>query len=95
MNVRRVIVNNPHMLVPWYLMSSYMYYKNNKNIISDTDFDWICSKLYDKWDTVEHLHKSLIHKESLKAGTGYHIRSYPDRVKSAAMLYWQKYCKGK
>ena len=72
------------MLVPYYLMHSYIYYVMGENIIKDTEYDRICNMLYKKWDKVDHFHKHLCNKESLIAGTGYDL-VYPERVKSAAI----------
>lgn len=80
---------NSNLLVPYYLMSSYMYYINDVNMFKDWEYDDICKKLYDEWDNVEHRHKHLIDKDSLKAGTGYYLKEadYPEMTKSAAWYY--------
>lgn len=75
--------DNPNMLVPYYLMHSYLYYVKGENIIEDSEYDRICKNLYEQWDTVTHYHKHLCDKDSLTAGTGYHL-VYPERVKHAA-----------
>ena len=77
--------NNPNMLVPYYLMYSYAYYKENESLISDTEYDDICKQIIEKWDNITHWHKSLLTLDALKAGTGYDIE-YPNRVISAAKL---------
>ena len=69
--------NNPNMLVPYYLMYSYAYYKENESLISDTEYDDICKQIIDKWDNITHWHKSLLTLDALKAGTGYDIE-YPN-----------------
>ena len=81
--------NNPNMLVPYYLMYSYAYYKENESLISDTEYDNICKQIIEKWDNITHLHKSLLTLDALKAGTGYDIE-YPNRVISAAKLLIKK-----
>ena len=81
--------NNPNMLVPYYLMYSYAYYKENESLISDTEYDDICKQIIDKWDNITHWHKSLLTLDALKAGTGYDIE-YPNRVISAAKLLIKK-----
>ena len=75
---------NPNMLVPYYLMYSYAYYKENESLVDDTEYDQICRELIEKWDTITHWHKPLLSLESLKAGTGYDIK-YPNRVVAAAI----------
>ena len=81
--------NNPNMLVPYYLMYSYAYYKENESLISDTEYDDICKQIIEKWDNITHWHKSLLTLDALKAGTGYDIE-YPNRVISAAKLLIKK-----
>ena len=81
--------NNPNMLVPYYLMYSYAYYKENESLISDTEYDDICKQIIEKWDNITHWHKSLLTLDALKAGTGYDIE-YPNRVISSAKLLIKK-----
>jgi len=80
----RPYLTNPNMLVPYYLMYSYAYYKENESLVDDTEYDQICRELIEKWDTITHWHKPLLDLESLKAGTGYDIK-YPNRVVAAAI----------
>ena len=80
----RVWEKNPNMLVPYYLMFSYLYYEKNISLIEDTEFDKLCQILLEKYDSVEHMHKHLVSKESLTAGTGYDI-VYTNMIKNSAM----------
>ena len=80
----RPYLTNPNMLVPYYLMYSYAYYKENESLVDDTEYDQICQDLITNWDTITHWHKPLLDLESLKAGTGYDIK-YPNRVVGAAI----------
>jgi len=77
-------LTNPNMLVPYYLMYSYAYYKENESLIEDAEYDQICQDLITNWDNITHWHKPLLDLESLKAGTGYDIK-YPNRVVGAAI----------
>ena len=77
-------LTNKNMLVPYYLMFSYAYYKENESLITDSEYDQICQDLITNWNDITHWHKSLLNLESLKAGTGYDIK-YPNRVVSAAL----------
>ena len=77
------------MLVPYYLMYSYLYYEKNESIVNDAEYDMICKRLYDEWENVEHYHKHLVDRDSLIAGTGYTI-VYNERIKGAAMHFLQK-----
>jgi len=72
------------MLVPYYLMFSYAYYKENESLITDSEYDQICRDLITNWNDITHWHKPLLDLESLKAGTGYDIK-YPNRVVTAAL----------
>jgi len=80
MNVETLPINR---LVPFYLMSSYLYYKEDRQVLTDEDFDQLAKRLLDNWDSVEHMHKHLISKEDLQAGTGYAIK-YSQRIINAA-----------
>ena len=80
MNIETLHINR---LVPFYLMSSYLYYKEDRQVLTDEDFDRLAKRLLDNWDKVEHMHKHLISKEDLQAGTGYAIK-YTQRIINAA-----------
>ena len=80
-----------NLLVPYYLMSSYLYYKEDKAVLLDSEFDLVCQRLLDEWDNIVHWHKGLINKDDLLAGTGYAISEYPNRVKYAALSFYSKY----
>ena len=70
-------------------MSSYLYYEQDKNVLDDTQFDYLCKKLYDNWDNVEHMHKHLIDKDNLKAGSGYGIE-YTNLIVSSANSWYEQ-----
>lgn len=74
-----------NLLVPKYLIHSYLYYEQDTNLISDEEFNSICKKLLDNFDEIEHPHKYLLDKESLKANTGFTIQ-YPSIVKHCAKI---------
>ena len=80
----RIWETNPNMLIPYYLMFSYLYYEKNISLIDDAEFDGMCKTLLDKLDTLSHMHKHLVKKESLTAGTGYDIK-YTNLIKDSAM----------
>jgi hypothetical protein len=84
--VDRVWETNPNMLIPYYLMFSYI------NLIEDTEFDQLCKTLLEKLDGLTHMHKHLVKKESLTAGTGYDI-VYTNMIKGSAMLLLEKWNK--
>ncbi len=72
------------MLIPYYLMFSYLYYEKNISLIEDGEFDDMCKTLLEKLDSLTHMHKHLVKKESLTAGTGYDIK-YTNLIKDSAL----------
>jgi hypothetical protein len=81
-----------HNYVGQYLIHSYLYYICNRPVISDEEFDKICKHLLDNWDDINHMHKHLLCREDLQAGTGFAIKydDYPEIVKSCATRLYQK-----
>ena len=75
-------------LVPYYLMSSYLYYEHDVNIFTDHEFDAICVRLLNEFDNITHMHKHLLDKDSLRAGTGYDLK-YTNMVKHAAIQWYE------
>jgi len=73
-------------------MFSYLYYVKNISLIEDTEFDQMCKTLLGKLDSLTHMHKHLVKKESLTAGTGYDIK-YTNMIKDSAMLLSEKWNK--
>ena len=71
--------------------ASRKYYEGDP-IISDDEFDALGKRLLDEWDQVEHMHKHLITKDDLMAGTGYAIK-YTNMIKGAANR-WHQLVKG-
>ena len=80
----RIWEQNENMLIPYYLMFSYLYYEKNISLIDDAEFDGMCKTLLNKLDSLTHMHKHLVKKESLTAGTGYDIK-YTNLIKDSAM----------
>lgn len=81
---------NHNLCVPWYLMSSYLYYHRPDlaAILTDDDYDRLCRVFRDNWTNIKHRHKSLVRLKHLTAGTGYYIpeHKYPAMVRHAAMM---------
>lgn len=75
--------DDPNHLIPYYLMSCYLYYVEDSPAITDSEFDELSKKVLERWDEITHYHKDLITKEDLEAGTGYAIQ-YPLIVQSSA-----------
>ena len=57
------------MLVPWYLITAYAYYILDESLIEDHQFDSMAKELLENYDKIKHVHKYLITKEDLEAGT--------------------------
>ena len=68
-----------------YLMCSYAYYKLDTNLISDHEFDQLGKDILANYDNIEHMHKHLVTKEMLNAGT--YLGDYPTMVRSATLNY--------
>ena len=87
---------NTNQLVPYYLMSSFLYYSAHPQWVSplnDIEYDNLCKRLLDEWDSIEHPHKYLIDFESLSSGTGYYLKQddYPSIVIGAAINWAESY----
>lgn len=73
-----IFAENINMMVPWYLMASYAYYKQDDAIFSDGFFDDMGKTMLACWDDIAHFHKEYITKGDLEAGT--FLGKYPSRV---------------
>ena len=71
-----------------YLMGAYAYYELDKPLISDTEFDLLAKDILNNWDNIEHLHKYLLTKDMLEAGT--YLGEYPNMVKGAVGNYMRE-----
>ena len=76
-----LFMENLNMMVPYYLMASYAYYKQDDPIFSDAFFDNMGKTMLECWDDIEHWHKKYITKHDLQAGT--FLGKYPSRVEGA------------
>ena len=83
---KNLLEGNPNMMVPWFLMASYLYYHKNESMFSDEYYDALSKELLLKWDEVEHSHKHLVTKDDLMAGSLYKLKEmdYPSMCKGAA-----------
>jgi hypothetical protein len=71
-------------LVAFYLMASYLYYKQDISLMRDDEYDRLCVRLDAEWDQIVHPHKVLIDRGALTAGTGYYVKKYPVMVMNSA-----------
>ena len=76
-----LVDDNINTAVPWYLMAAYAYYEEDDPILQDNTFDRLAKKILSAWDTIEHMHKDILNKDMLEAGS--FIGEYPSRIKFA------------
>lgn len=76
-----------------YLMCAYAYYKEDDPIITDHEFDALAKWILHNYDDIEHMHKHLITKNDLVAGT--YLGKYPSIVESSLKHYRKTVLKGK
>lgn len=63
------VSKGPNVSVPWALMASYLYYHEDKTIISDVIYDSIIKDIVEHWDEIDHCHKKFLDFESLKSSS--------------------------
>ena len=84
-NIEQIITDkvaeNLNMLVPLYLILSYAYYVEDNPLVSDAYYDSMAKQLYKEYDNVNHMHKHLISKDALAAGS--FIGIYPNIINGA------------
>ena len=56
-----------------YLEYSIRYYIFDESVVSDKEFDELCSTLLRFWNQFDHKYKYLTDQSALSAGTGYQI----------------------
>lgn len=89
--VLSLVSAHPNLLIPHFLIHSYLYYVCDWPIISDATFDTLVAQLQVKWESLEHPHKHLLDVSLLK--TGYYLR-YPRRTASAALSLAERFKPG-
>lgn len=80
-----LVRGNKNLSIPWYLMTSYLYYEMDRAIIPDSDYDELCKFIQSNWDDIQHFHKHLVDPEYLNAGTGFALQ-YNSRIAGAAIM---------
>tara|TARA_Y100000389_G_C17268212_1_gene416560 strand:- start:376 stop:621 length:246 start_codon:yes stop_codon:yes gene_type:complete len=68
-----------------YLMCAFAYYQLDTNLIPDSEFDQLAKDILANYDNIEHMHKHLVTKKDLDAGT--YLGEYPTIVRSATKQY--------
>lgn len=85
----KLFAKNINMMVPYYLMASYAYYKEDDPIFTDGFYDEMAKTMLAVWDDIEHFHKHLINKDALEGGT--FLGEYPSIVPEALKDLRRKY----
>ena len=85
----KLFADNINLMVSWYLMASYAYYKEDDPIFSDQFFDDMGKTMLACWDEIEHFHKDCISKDDLVAGS--FLGEYPSRVEDGLKAVREKY----
>ena len=76
----KLTTENENLLVPWFIMSCFAYYENDRPLLSDSAFDDLTKRLSEAWDKIKHMHKGLVDPTDFKTG---HYLQYPTRIKFA------------
>jgi hypothetical protein len=76
-----IFAENINMMVPYYLMASYAYYKQDDPIFSDGFYDNLAKSILERWDDITHWHKEYLNKDALEAGS--YLGDYPSIVEGA------------
>lgn len=88
-HAKKIFEENVNKMIPWYLMGSYAYYKQDNPIFSDSFYDEMAKTILERWDEIEHYHKQLIDKDDLLAGS--YLGEYPSIVEGALDSLRDKY----
>jgi len=69
--------NKPSSLLGWIVIASYLYYHKYFSLLSDEDFDKMCSTALKMWDTGIFNSHPLVHlvtRDDLQAGSLYTLK---------------------
>ena len=86
------MIHSSHLKLQHFLMSSWMYYIHDENVISDTEYDHLSKDLLEDWEHWQvHQHAFLVKKDDLLAGSLFsaHRSEYPNLVKAGAIRWWE------
>ena len=85
----KIFQENINMMVPWYIMASFAYYKQDNAILTDAFFDDMAKTMIAVWEDIEHYHKKYISLDTLEAGT--YLGEYPSRAEGGLGSLREKY----
>ena len=83
--MRQISALPASLLIPHYLIHSYLYYRLDVNMLEDSEYDELARRVFNEWDGLDHLHKFLIHKDALLSGGSY--IAFPLRVAECAKMF--------
>lgn len=84
-------------LTDLYIIASFLYYRLDEPIMSDSRYDALCSYLYEHFDKAkrEAYHPQCLDEDALEVGTGYHVKTPPTlqfvAQEALVLLYRQDY----
>jgi hypothetical protein len=80
------LAKSRNMMIPWFLQASWLYYHADTSLLTDERYDRLCKELDAEWDDLTHVHKGVIDREALAAGTAFSIpdEAYPTMCVTAA-----------
>lgn len=79
MNVQTL---DPQLLIPRYLVHSFVYYQSGNELIPNSDYDALAKRIFNEWDNLTHVHKHLIDRNLLTSGG--HYLKYNKQIEGAA-----------
>lgn len=90
---QELIEEKPNLIIPWFLMASYLYYHENGSMFSDEYYDTLSRQLLLQWDQIEHSHKHLIDVGDLIAGSMYRLKEldYPPMCRAGALFLMKEW----
>lgn len=86
---KKIFDENINRIIPWYIMGSYAYYVDDNPIFSDAFYDNMAKTILKRWDEIQHVHKEIINKDALEAGS--FLGEYPGIIPGALASLRDKY----
>jgi len=83
--MRQISALPAELLIPHYLIHSYLYYRLDVNLLEDSEYDQLARRIFNEWDNLTHRHKFLIHKDALLSGGSY--ITFPSVVAGTAKMF--------
>lgn len=80
-----------------YGILSIAYYKDDQSLVSDGQYDALCKHLLNNFDEAmdQGTYSTILNKEALQAGTGYHLANVDSLPGSAQTLHAIYYAMGR